>query len=103
MAAAANALRRNVSSFLGRNMIVVAAAKGAHTVFSLVSSATKSNVRQRKSRRATAAKKAPATKIVARGSIANARPRSQQLSTGGESKTSAAASNDSPVRSFNVV
>src|SRR5262249_54578375 len=94
-----NVRRRSDSSGSGRNIMLTAAARGAHTAFSLVDSATKSNMRQRMSRRATTAKNEPATTSDARGSWAYGRPRSQDTRTGGDSKTSAAASNDEPVRS----
>src|SRR5947207_11756757 len=102
MAAATNARRLTDSLGLGRNITVRAAARGAHTVFSLVSSASNSVARQRRSRRATAAMKAPATKMVARGSIAYAIPASHDIKTGGDSMTSIAAINDDPVRSPNI-
>src|SRR5262245_24508292 len=98
MATADNARQRSDSSSLGCNIMVVAAAKGAHTAFSLVRTARKSNARQRKSRRAKTARKAPATKTVASGSLANVRLNTNDTHSGGESTTSVAATNDGPVR-----
>src|SRR5262245_16657195 len=81
----------------------MAAASGAHIAFSFVSSAANRKMRQRKSRRAITERNAAATKTVARGSIANARPNTQECRTGGESTTRMAASEESPARSPNAV
>src|SRR5262245_31105161 len=103
MAAAVVTRRRSGSSDLGGTIMVMEAATGAPTVFSLVNNPTKGNARQRKSRRAKTARKAPATRTVASGSIANGIPASHDIKTGGDSTTSMAATNDGPVRSPNAV
>src|SRR5262245_60396936 len=103
MAAEVNARPRSDSSGLGHNTMVMAAARGAQTIFSLVSNAKKSNTRQRKSWRARAARKAPATKTVASGFIANARLIHHDSQTGGDTTTNTAAIKDGPVPSPSAI